>query len=220
MVYRILQYIATFLALIVVLPVHEYAHAMVAVKNGDYTPKLEGRCTLNPIAHFDYAGLICFVLAGFGWAKPVPINPYNFRNQKLGRFTVAIAGVVANYCLAFLIYPLFVLSLRLQQVGYFTEVLQLTLYYIFYMCLSFFVFNLLPLYPLDGFMAIDAFVEKSNKVYDFLRFKGRYVLFALCFLSILADITNIAYLDVLGIAIRFVVSYIEIPIISFWGLIF
>ena len=101
---RILNYLSIFLALIVVLPVHEFAHAFVAVKCGDYTPKSYKRLTLNPLAHFDPVGLACFVFAGFGWAKPVPVNPYNFKNYKWGSFFVAIAGVVANYILAFLIY--------------------------------------------------------------------------------------------------------------------
>ena len=84
MIDRILDFIAIFLALIVVLPLHEYAHGLVAYKCGDNTPKLMGRLTLNPMAHFDPIGLIMFVFARFGFAKPVPVNPYNFRKYKFG----------------------------------------------------------------------------------------------------------------------------------------
>lgn len=78
MVELVLRYICSFLALMVVLPLHEFAHAFMAVKHGDMTPKLYNRYTINPLAHFDLIGLACFVFAGFGWAKPVPINPNNF----------------------------------------------------------------------------------------------------------------------------------------------
>lgn len=217
---RILNYISIFLALLIVLPVHEFAHAYVAVKNGDLTPKLAGRLTLNPLAHFDTIGLVCFVIAGFGWAKPVPINPDNFTHKKRGCFTVSIAGVSANYILAFLVFPLYCLSLRLPQFGYFTIVLQMTLLYIFVLCLSFFVFNLIPVYPLDGFMAIDALVRRKNGLYCFLRYYGKYVLYFLFLLSIIADLINVPQLDILGIAINFIVSYIRIPITAFWGLFF
>lgn len=217
---RIIEYISVFLALILVLPVHEFAHAFAAVKNGDLTPKLAGRYTLNPLAHFDIIGLCCFVLAGFGWAKPVPINPDNFNNRKTGRFTVAIAGVAANYILAFVFYPVVMLSLSIPQFGYFTEVLQLALFYIVRLSLVFFVFNLIPVYPLDGFMAVDALTKRRNAFYDFLRYKGIYVLYALFALSIAADLFNVPQLDVLGIVINFVVSVIGKPITLFWGLFF
>lgn len=217
-VFTVLKYIARFLALLLVLPLHEFAHAFVAVKNGDPTPRFAGRYTLNPLAHFDVTGLVCFVLVGFGWAKPVPINPNNFKNYKKGCFTVSIAGVAANYILAFLVYPLCILSYRIPQFGYFTTVLQFTLYFAFYMSLSFFVFNLIPVYPLDGFMAIDALVKRRNGVYDFLRYKGIYVLYALFALGIIADLINFSQLDVLSVAIGFIVEQIEKPITLFWGL--
>lgn len=217
---RILKYICIFLALIVVLPIHEFAHAFIADKNGDLTPRLAGRLTINPLAHFDILGIVCFVLAGFGWAKPVPINPSNFRHQKSGRFFVAIAGVVANYILAFLVLPLFYLSLKIPDFGYFTTVLQRTLAYIVSLSISFFVFNILPLYPLDGFMAIDALTKHDNWLYRFLRYYGIYVLYALFILGIIADFTGIWQLDILGIVISFLAYYLGWPIYAFWGLIF
>lgn len=80
----ILKLIASFLAVVVVLTLHEFAHAFVAYKCGDPTPKWNRRLTLNPARHFDLMGLIFFTLVGFGWAKPVPVNPDNFKKYRLG----------------------------------------------------------------------------------------------------------------------------------------
>ena len=84
----------------------------------------------------------------------------------------------------------------------------------------FFVFNLLPIYPLDGFRAIDIFCKRRGKVYRFLRDKGVFVLYVLIFLSIFADIVNVWQLDILGFVVRYVGNLICIPIDKFWGLIF
>ena len=219
MVERIITYISIFLALLLVLPVHEFAHAFCAVRCGDNTPKNCGRYTLNPLSHFDIAGLVCFVLVGFGWAKPVPINPNNFKNRKRDGLLVSVAGVLANFLLAFIAYPLFVLSLRIPEFGYFTRVLQLALYYVFSLSITFFIFNLIPIYPLDGFRIYEAFSKKGKAYYTLKRY-GIYLLYALVLLGIVADFTGMYYLDVLGRALSFVRQYVQIPITAFWGLIF
>lgn len=220
MIDKIVKYISIFLALIVVLPLHEFAHAFVADKSGDFTPRVSGRYTLNPLAHFDPIGLIMFVLAGFGWAKPVPINPANFKHYKLDSFLVSSAGIIANYLTAFVFLPLFYLSLYVPEFGLFTTVLQTTLLYIVNLSLVFCVFNLIPIYPLDGYRIIDCFIKRRNKFYYNYRTYGIFVLYALVFMSFLSDVTGIYYLDVLGIAIRYVVNFISVPITAFWGLIF
>lgn len=226
MIERIIQYVSIFLALLIVLPFHEFAHGYAAVKCGDVTPKLYKRYTLNPMAHFDPMGLAFFVFAGFGWAKPMPVNPSNFRNYRKGTFIVSIAGVLVNYITSFLVYPLFLLTiykllpLITIDVGYFDDVLVLTLLNVYRMGLVFFVFNLIPVYPLDGFRAYSALTKKRGKIYYFLRNKGIFVLYVLFFLSIVSDYTELYYLDVLGIFINFIVGYLQYPITLFWGLFF
>lgn len=217
---RIIEYVCIFVALLVVLPFHEFGHAFAAVKNGDNTPKLYGRYTLNPMAHFDKVGLICFVLARFGWAKPVPVNPNNFRNYKKGCILVSIAGVLCNYITAFIAFPLFVLSLNIPEFGLYTDVLQGSLYYVFTLSITFFVFNLLPLYPLDGFRLLDCFSTRRSKLYQILRNYGTYILLGLMVLSIIADYTGIYQIDILGFILRFVGGYVSYPIQAFWGLFF
>lgn len=108
----LIYYVASFIAVICVLCPHEFAHAYVAYKNGDPTAKFSGRMTLNPLKHIDPVGFVLCVLVGFGWARPVPINPDNFRKRKVGLFTTAIAGVVANYVIAFFAYPLYLVIRR------------------------------------------------------------------------------------------------------------
>ncbi|MBC8016861.1 MAG: site-2 protease family protein [Sporomusaceae bacterium] len=134
-------------ALLIALTIHEYSHARVAVWLGDDTPKLMGRLTLNPIAHLDPFGLIMLWLFKFGWAKPVPINPSNFKDWRKGTILVSLAGPGSNIAMAFLAAIIFGLLAKLQLLSVESAaILQFTYQY----NIIFAIFNLIPLPPLDG----------------------------------------------------------------------
>ncbi|NJN81576.1 MAG: site-2 protease family protein [Caldilineaceae bacterium] len=127
------------------LPIHEFAHAATAVALGDPTPKLQGRYTLNPLVHIDPMGAILIFLVGFGWAKPVQWNPRNITiDLRLGAILVAIAGPLSNLALA-------AFSLMLLGLGILPEALgESFLGFFAYINVLLFVFNLIPIPPLDG----------------------------------------------------------------------
>lgn len=218
------ELLASFLAVVVVISLHEFAHAFVAYKCGDSTAKYAGRMTLNPVKHFDLWGMLCFALAGFGWAKPVPVNPYNFKNYKWGSFFTSIAGILINYLSAFLFYPLFVIIVRyaIPEVGgtYMAGFLYILFASLYSYSLSFCVFNLLPFYPLDGFRMVDALNKRRGKVFLFLRNYGYYILLGLILVNILSEyVAVLNYVNILGYFMSFAVNVLGAPIGKLWGLI-
>lgn len=214
--------LAQLLASIVVITFHEFAHAYVAYKCGDPTAKFAGRMSLNPVRHFDPLGMVLFAVAGFGWAKPVPVNPDNFRNYKMGSFWTAAAGIITNYSMAFIFYPLFIIVYLYVCPVFSGKYLATFLFYLFnslfVYSLSFCVFNLLPLYPLDGFRMVDAVAKERGKVYWFLREYGQYILLGLILLNILANrVPFLSYFNVLGYVLRFATDVFGKPILLFWN---
>jgi len=134
--------------LIIAMTFHEYAHARAAVSLGDFTPRLMGRLTIDPRAHIDPIGLIMLFLVRFGWAKPVMINPVNFRNPKRDDILVSLAGPAMNLLLGFIaFYMLYFIRFHNIDVSAITfSIIQM----IFIYNVNFAVFNILPIPPLDG----------------------------------------------------------------------
>ena len=222
----LIQLLASLCAVVIVLTLHEFAHAFVAYKCGDPTPKWNGRLSLDPFRHFDLIGLLCFTFVGFGWAKPVPVEPSNFRNYRSGLALTACAGVVMNYITAFLVYPLYcVVLFYMPHIPFLTQLLQMFFYFTFAYSLSFFVFNLLPLPPLDGFRIVDAFDRRRGKFYRFLRNNGHFILLGLilesfiCQLFVRFGISQMAWFDILGWFMQFATQILGWPITALWGLI-
>jgi Zn-dependent protease len=124
--------------------IHEYAHALVADRLGDPTPRRLGRLTLNPLAHLDILGTLFFVLFSFGWARPVPVNPQNFAHPRQGMLQVALAGPLANITVAFVV-GLFIKTQGLSETvwGNFASM-------VVWINVVLAVFNLIPIPPLDG----------------------------------------------------------------------
>ncbi len=172
--------------LIFSLSVHEYAHGYIAMKMGDYTAKAHGRLTLNPIAHIDPLGLIALVLFKFGWAKPVPVNPYNFTNRKKGYILVSLAGPISNliltvgftvvYLLFLLLVPANILFSGNMAIYYVRQVFS----YAMSINIVLAIFNLIPIPPLDGSKILEALLPYKYliKVERFLN-KGQFVIFIL-----------------------------------------
>ena len=164
--------------------IHECAHGYAALYMGDNTAKIRGRLTLNPIKHIDIFGLICMILFRFGWAKPVPINPMNFRNRKTGMRLVSLAGVTANMILA----VLFAVLLRIFVMTDLTY-LNIMLIYGIQLNIGYAVFNLMPFPPLDGSKLLATFLPRKYEYYMYKYEKYIYiVLIALIYTGVLSDI--------------------------------
>ncbi len=133
---------------VIAMVIHEWAHARVAYGLGDYTPKLMGRLTLNPMAHIDIFGLVFLFIVHFGWAKPVQINPNNFSNPRRDDILVSLAGPFANFAIAFL--TMLVMVLMIKAGVDMSEGMYLVLSSILVINVNFGIFNLIPIPPLDG----------------------------------------------------------------------
>ena len=188
------------ITLIVAFTIHEFSHAAVAHALGDDTAKNAGRLTINPIAHLDFMGTLLLIFAGFGWAKPVPINPYALRRRsRAGVLLVSIAGPISNLILAFIA----ALPLRLGWVPYintagqFLPTLGQFLLEFVIINITLFLFNLIPLAPLDGEKVLEFFLPHSwQAVYERIKIYGPWALLIIAFVG--------PYLgfDILGIIIR------------------
>jgi Zn-dependent protease len=188
--------IARLITLVIAFTIHELAHAWVAVELGDDTPRRMGRLTLNPLAHLDPIGSLLLVFAGFGWAKPVMTNPYNFRNgPRLGMAIVAAAGPLSNLLMALLA----AIPLRLGLLGNnFTSIGVLpspALFLLDFVQINILLmlFNLLPIGPLDGMKVLRGLAPREwDPVVDLLERWGMFILLALVlvggrFLSLILD---------------------------------
>lgn len=174
-----LSLLYTLPAIIIGLTVHEWAHAFAADKLGDPTAKNLGRMTLNPFAHIDLFGFLCLLVVGFGWAKPVPVNPRNFRNYRRDDIIVSLAGIAMNLVVAFFATILFYFGVYRWNLGS-NEAFYTIFLSIVTINLSLAVFNLLPIYPLDGSHVFESlFMRYIPKFFMFLRQYGQYILIAL-----------------------------------------
>lgn len=196
------------IAFVIAFTLHEWAHAFVAWKLGDNTAKSEGRLTLNPIPHIDPFGLILILFGPFGWAKPVPINPLHFRgNKRLGIVYVSAAGPIVNLVLSILFYVAYIFVRHsgvmegMSEKGAFA--LGTTLEYCIIINVALFVFNLLPIPPLDGYKILRFLSpRKWDGVFYNLEIYGPWVLLLLIFLPGIRDI-------IFGIPLSTVLVWVE-----------
>lgn len=156
------------------MPIHEYAHALIATKLGDQTPRLSGRLTLNPMAHISPLGAVMIFLCGFGYAKPVSVNPRNFKDAKKGMALTAIAGPISNLIMGFVF--IFIATL-LSNIINTESVLSFAIFYFLFFAgsinVNLAVFNLLPIPPLDGSRILQLLIP-AKYYYKFLQYE-RYI---------------------------------------------
>ena len=195
--YTLSNILVNIVGIAVAISVHEFGHAYSAYLLGDDTAKMYGRMTLNPAKHLDIIGLISMLIFRIGWAKPVPVNPNNFKNYKVGNIIVSLAGVAANIITAIICVLInkYVNMYAINEIAYAVIIYNV----------GFASFNLLPIPPLDGWGLISSFIpykyneivykyeSMSSIIFLVLIFTGAYSIFVSPIINI---IWNIVYLFV------------------------
>ena len=195
-------------AIMIALSFHEFAHAYAAYKKGDPTAYNLGRMTLNPLRHVDPLGILMLLLVGFGWAKPVPINPRNFRNIRRDEIIVSLAGVFTNFVLAFLSTGVFILVGSVFQVQ--NEIVMGLLWPLISINLGLCFFNLIPIPPLDGYHVLENLLIRWVRPSFWVTFE-RYGNFILIQLLITGALTGV---------LSSIITAVWNGFVAFYGLIF
>lgn len=158
-----MQLLLSIIPALLCITLHELSHGAAAYMLGDNTAKNVGRLTLNPIRHIDWWGLVMMVICKFGWAKPVPVNMYNFQNPKKGMAITALAGPVSNFIIAVIFLFLYGLVYRplAMSHGVLSQALLEMVATTAYLSLALGIFNLLPISPLDGSKVLFSFLPDS-----------------------------------------------------------
>lgn len=183
--------LASLPAIIVGLSFHEFAHAKMAIKLGDPTPKMQGRDTLSPLSHIDPIGFLCLLVAHFGWGRPVQIDPRYFKDPFKGQMLVSLAGPVMNLIIAFIsliVYNIVLASgvlVTMGDVG--IEVVRLILEYMVIINIALFIFNLLPLPNFDGSKILMYFVSDKWKMRLLNMEKYGLIIFLIIVITPVAD---------------------------------
>ena len=190
---------------------HELGHAWVSTKLGDPTPRNTGRLTINPLAHLDFYGTLLMLFTGFGWAKPVPIDPNRFSDKKSGMLRTASAGIVANLFFSFFGAGLYVLFGNLASLvsednfaNFILTFLQLLFWYFTIINLNLAIFNLIPVPPLDGYNILKSATKYDNKFVVFAEKNSKVLSIALILIcSIFPIVESLS-------------SFAFVPFVEFW----
>jgi Zn-dependent protease len=171
--FNLLDFVFGLVALIVAITIHEFSHAWAAEHLGDPTPRLQGRLTLNPLAHLDPIGTILLILVRFGWGKPVQFDPFNLRNPRRDSALISIAGPISNIVLATLCSLIIRLPVPMIIAAFLVQLL--------YMNIVLAIFNLVPIHPLDGFKIVEGFLpeEQAREWHELERYGVIFLVFLL-----------------------------------------
>ena len=204
----LITFFSRLFAIFCTMPVHEYAHALIATKLGDHTPRLSGRLTLNPMAHISPLGAIMIFLCGFGYAKPVNVNPRNFKDPKKGMALTAVAGPISNLIIGFIFI---FLATAVGNVGNISSTMIYAIYYFLTFAgvvnVNLAVFNLLPIPPLDGSRILFALIP-DKYYYKIMKYERQIMIVMIVLLMTGAFSTPIAFLsDFLYKGLNTVISY-------------
>lgn len=190
------------------LSVHECAHGWVSSKLGDPTPRYQGRLSLNPLAHLDPVGTLLMILTGFGWAKPVQVNPNYYKNTKKGMALVAAAGPLSNFLMAvigmILLTVFSCITLFMTSGTSVMKIVYMVLQRFILLNINLMVFNLIPIPPLDGSKVLGMFLP-NDIYYKMLQYE-RYSMIIIMLLSLTGMLNNI-----LGFGVNAVIRLITLP---------
>lgn len=193
-----LYFIFFIISLLISLTVHELAHAYTSFKLGDSTAKIDGRISLNPLHHIDPYGFLAILIVGFGWAKPVMMNPYNFKNYRDGIFFTALAGPVSNITMAILGMLIFNIKLPFIAQEFLGVFININIILA--------SFNILPIPPLDGYKVFSRVL--SDKLYYQAEFYERKYGFIILMVFLISGLLRTIWFPVYSFLLNFVSLFI------------
>ncbi len=200
-------FLAYVVAILLTLSLHNFFQAFTAYRQGDMTAKAYGMLSLNPFRHISTFGMIFLILFGFGWSKPVPMNPIQFKQGRKGAIKVALSGIIGNLITSIIFSFFFALSLLITSESSFAIFLQEFCSFMMIINFVFFVFHLLPIYPLDMFMVLSLVLKPNNKFLLFMFRWGILIMLILLLTGLFGLLVNVMQL------------YILSPLIQLWQLI-
>ena len=209
---QLIDYLYIIPAALIAIVLHELSHGLISHFLGDPTPKEQGRLTLNPAKHLDLYGIVCLIVFGFGWAKPVRVDPRYYKNPKWGMALVALGGPLANFLVAFLSGFLVIF---ISYYAPYTSIMEVLYYFFLYLMiinLGLGVFNLIPIPPLDGSKIIGAILP-DDAYMQYMKYQ-KYGMFFIIGLLVLLDLLELrGYPSLLNEFLDIIINFI----LNFWS---
>lgn len=210
-----IDYLYIIPAALIAIMCHELTHGLFSYMQGDPTPKEQGRLSLNPAKHLDLFGTLCLIFLGFGWAKPVQVDPRYYKNPKWGMALVALGGPLANFVIAFLSGLILTLIEFYVPYSDFSMILYNFFLYLIIINVGLGLFNLIPIPPLDGSKIIGAILPE-NSYHQYMKYQKYGMFFIIGLLILLNVLERMGYPSILNEVLNVIVNFI----LNFWMKIF